>query len=158
MHIEQVLWTRHRPTTIIRATLGPLMLLRLCLTIRTKLPTSTLACTIPIWHIPIPRHLLHLTQHNHLIALLSRTVILSFRSARVRRSTFPNARLQYEDEHANGDGDSDVDEDYRAGLAREMEAQAAGQDEQEKRGRNEWCVDSLLEAGEVGLQRWEGAG
>jgi hypothetical protein len=126
MHVKQVLWTRHRPATIVRATLVPLMLLRLCLAIRTKLPTSTLTCTIPIWHISISRHLLHLTQHNHLIALFSWAAVLSFRSARVRRSTFPNARLQYEDEHANGDGDSGVDEDYRAGLAREMKTQAAG--------------------------------
>jgi hypothetical protein len=66
--------------------------------------------------------LIHLSQHNHLIAFFSRPAILSFCSARICGTTFPDARLQDKDEKEGGDGYGGVDEDYRASLASEMEA------------------------------------
>jgi hypothetical protein len=93
-------------------------MLLLYLAISTKLATPTLARTIRIRHCMCkPWRLVHLSQHDHLVALFSRSAIPPLFSARVRRSAFPDTRLYDEDEEEDGDGNGGVDEDYRSSLA-----------------------------------------
>jgi len=93
------------------ATRIPDMLL-LPLPISTKLSTIILLRTVPIRHIL----LLHLAQHDHLIAVLARSAVLSPLSAGRCGSTFPDAGLNDEDEEEDGDGYGGVDEDDWSGL------------------------------------------